>query len=212
MAKKKFYAIKGDLNSAIFTTWAETEKEMKRVDHYGKRVQKGFVTREEAEAFLGAIDPDGIYIEALKEKDTLFAYTDGTWNSDTEKAGYGLVFVYNREIIDEFSGVAHPKYNDHNQISGECKAAMMAIHAIQTGKFKTDQLVIVHDLEHIDGWANGWNTNNELTTTYAQFMKDKVQEIKSVNPNFKLEFVKVPSHSNISFNERADVIADLATK
>ena len=84
-------------------------------------------------------------------------------------------------------------------VSGEILAACRAVElALQYG---LHSLCIFHDYQGISSWATGeWKCNKEKTKAYRKFMQDAEKKIR-------LEFVKVPAHSGIYFNELADRLA-----
>lgn len=204
MAKKKFYAIRGGLHSDIFTTWAECEQAKKNKEFYGKLAFKGFPTKEQAENYIKGDDPNGIYIDELKTEGVIFAYTDGSWDSYLSMSSYGIVFVKDLKVIKELSGVTNSNLAEFRQIAGELMGAVNATKAgIRSG---LSSLTIAHDLEGVEAWATGrYKGNNVLTDSYQQKMKELMGSIE-------INFVKVPAHSKIKFNERADELAKCALK
>lgn len=70
--------------------------------------------------------------------------------------------------------------------------------AIQYDKSK---ISIYYDYEGIEKWANGqWTANKAITKDYVRFIQEKSMSLQ-------IEFIKVPAHSGVEFNEEVDKIA-----
>ena len=62
-------------------------------------------------------------------------------------------------------------------------------------------VTIVFDYQGIESWALGtWKRNNEITSNYHNFMREKMKDIKIL-------FKKVKGHSGDKFNDRVDALA-----
>ena len=82
MAKNNFYAVKKGNKTGLFTTWDECKT---AVAGFSSPEYKGFVTKEEAEAYLNDED---IHFEQIKEdvnNGYVVAYTDGSFNEATNE-------------------------------------------------------------------------------------------------------------------------------
>lgn len=70
--------------------------------------------------------------------------------------------------------------------------------AVNSNKTK---ITIYYDYKGIEMWATKkWKAKNEFTQNYIEFMQEKMKYIN-------IEFVKVPAHSGIIYNEEADALA-----
>ncbi|MFW6025325.1 MAG: viroplasmin family protein [Candidatus Woesearchaeota archaeon] len=143
----------------------------------------------------------------IKTKDKYCAYVDGSYNKKTNTYGYGLVIVYNNEIVYE----ENDSGNDAEvarmfQVGGELLGATRAIaFAVENG---FEDIIVFYDYKGIECWANeDWRTKKLATIKYK---KDYDMMKKLVN----IKFVKVKAHVKKSernfhnnMNERADQLA-----
>lgn len=214
MAKKKFYAIKSDTKNQIFTTWDECKEALKDPSFSGNKSYKGFVTKDEANAFISNADanPHGIYQQDLLDENATYIYVDGSHSKERNKIGSGVVVVKNFKIIDEISiRVTNPEFSQSWQIGGEVCAAVTAIeYAIQNN---INNIVIAYDYAGLEGWApEGWGQDWKRNTVVAQAYRKRLDELKAQNPNLNVKFTKVSSsHSSNAFNDKADELAKKGT-
>lgn len=83
-------------------------------------------------------------------------------------------------------------------VYGEIKAAKRAATYATT---LMQSITIFHDYEGISKWVEGnWKANKKETRTYRDTMKE-YQKLVPIN------FVKVPAHTGVYFNEVADKLA-----
>lgn len=217
--KKKYYAVKVGRIPGIYQTWAEAEPQVKG---YAGAKYKSFPTMDEAEQFIlehsspsesirtnqESEDTESInktvdnIISNLGETECLAA-VDGSYNPESEKAGFGVILISygnNKDTLYK----AFPKsfgedFVAHRNVSVELEGVKEAINwAINSKKTK---ITILYDYEGIEKWVNGdWKAKTTLTKQYVDFMHDSV---KKINVNF----IKVPAHSGIDLNEEADSLA-----
>lgn len=191
---QKYYAVKEGRIPGIYATWEECKAQ---VTAYSGAVYKKFESLEEAQRFIGLEVEDKL--EDLPQ-DEIIAYVDGSFNSETQSFGYGLVLIDSQGFEKTFKGsMSHPEYSSHRNVAGEVFASMMAIdEAIKAGKNK---IHIHFDYMGIEAWARGtWKTNKELTKKYKSFVDEKKSQIK-------INFIKVKAHSNDKYNDMADKLA-----
>ena len=148
MAKKNFYAVKVGKTPGIYTTWDETKAQ---VSGYPGAVYKGFITIEEAKAYMGDGEDEGqISIFDYMEQGTeevigqgpdldgdmpeAYAFTDGSYNIATKVYGYGGFIVVNgQERVLQGSG-DDPELASGRNTAGEVMGAMAAMQeAIAAG-------------------------------------------------------------------------------
>ncbi|MGL1901460.1 MAG: ribonuclease H family protein [Fibrobacterales bacterium] len=185
MAKKKFYAVKlSNGSTTIYTSWPECEKAVKGVKGV---TYKGFVTKEEAKAFLS---PDPVIPET-----GIFAYVDGSFTPKQKHGGWGIVIVeqgvelhrdFGRTIGDALS----------RNIDGEVTGAMKAI---EWAEDHGQPVTICHDYTGIRHWAlKEWKASSEIAKQYQAFCKGRLDGIT---------FKKVAAHSGDHWNDIADELA-----
>ena len=201
----KYYAIKKGLNAKtgeavsniIVGSWNECLSYVKGVKG---AIYKSFTSESEAIAYLNS--ENGLKKgEDSYPEDIPHIYVDGSYNSVTDKFGYGLVVILNNEIIHVDYGSGEDKECNQRQVNGELKAAIEGIkYSLSKGY---DEVVLFYDYAGVCNHALGtWERNSRLAREYYEtmntFMKDK---------NIKINFVKVDSHTDDLFNDMADEFA-----
>ncbi len=195
MAKQKVYAVRKGKKTGVFTSWEECSAS---VSGFPGAEYKGFLTKEEAEAWLadGQADRDAF----VKE---LTAYVDGSFEESLGKYSFGCVLLTPEgEIVERCGSGSEPESLAIRNVAGEMLGAM---YAVQWGINKRySSIKICYDYMGIEKWAVGaWKTNNALTQKYAEFMKGRQSFIK-------ISFQKVKAHSGNRYNEQADWLAKQA--
>lgn len=212
MAKKKYYAVKIGKKPGIYQTWEQTKEQ---VDGFSGAIYKSFSTEKEAINFVNSSDVE--IEESTKDHNTLnneitekiekmndgevIAFVDGSYSDvdGKEKYSFGAVILSRgiennlyKSYIDEYN----LKYrNVAGELSGVKEAILWAIG------HKKKKISIYYDYEGIEKWATSeWKANNNLTRSYVKFIEEKRLLID-------IEFHKVPAHSGISYNEKADTLA-----
>ncbi|MGN0377911.1 MAG: viroplasmin family protein [Suilimivivens sp.] len=187
----KFYAVRKGKKTGIFETWEECKES---VYGYSCAEYKSFPTMEQAKEYLS-----GMTQETFSEEEYVPFYVDGSFNSATGEFSYGMVVLFNGQVL-QYNG----KYKDeelasmHN-VAGEIKGSEAAMrYAMEHGLTK---IAIYHDYEGIAKWCQGlWKTNKEGTRAYKAFYEEARKKID-------IKFVKVAGHSGDTYNEMADRLA-----
>ena len=230
-----YYAVKAGRKTGIYESWEDCKKQVhgfpgaifkkwktkEEAELYLEKKTEVFpeTEREDESLFSDSKrksvkekQDDPVSEDALQE--ALFqkypteaiAFVDGSYQKDSGTYGYGVVFFLRKELtaqregrIEEKGSGTEEAYREMRNVSGEILAACRAVElALQYG---LHSLSIFHDYQGISSWATGeWKCNKEKTKAYRKFMQDAEKKIK-------LEFVKVPAHSGIYFNELADRLA-----
>jgi len=198
-ARKNFYGVKKGKRTGIFTSWAECKE---AVDGFSGAEYKGFATKEEACVYLGETVNSGEAdsFKELPEEGCLLAYVDGSYNDRIKKYAFGCVFIlHDGRIYTEYGNGDNPQSIEQRNVTGEMLGAMYAVRfAIKNG-FRA--LEIRYDYQGIESWVTGaWKSKNELTQKYASSMREWSKSIK-------LSFTKVMAHTNVKYNELADIMA-----
>lgn len=221
MSKQKYYAVRVGRKKGIYNTWDECHIQ---VDGYPNAQYKSFKTIKEAEMYLENKDVPIIkekkkttkpkvnitnaYIEGIlrnSAESTVNAFVDGSYDKANEKYSYGAYIILKddrlsfMQVFDDEEGL---KYNN---FSGEIKGAMMAVRwAIDNGYKK---IHLFYDYEGIEKFATGEykKTNNPISEEYKKFILEAKRKIW-------IQFFKITSHTNITYNDKADQLAKDALK
>ena len=201
----------------IYQTWDETKEQ---INGYSGAVYKGFTTLHDAEQFIlesneQASDnkkenvTSGDLNNQIEEKianlseDEVVAFVDGSYNAEKEKAGFGTIIISKggekytsyKSFTKKFDENLIALRNVFAELEGVKEAVLVAVNSKKT------KITIYYDYTGIEMWATKkWKANNEFTQNYIAFMQEKMKYIN-------IEFVKVPAHSGVIYNEEADALA-----
>ena len=145
-------------------------------------------------------------------------YTDGAFSSRTEMGGWGAICVENNIIIDKQSG--YEPYSTNNRM--ELTAFLSALENIDTIETTQTKVIIYTDSAYIancinqkwySNWmSNGWRTSDRQSVKNQDLWTRIVALYIKNNARFKMEVIKVKSHSDNLYNEMADKLAVAARK
>lgn len=213
MAKKKIYAVRKGHNTGLFYTWDGCKK---AVHGYSGAEYKGFLTKEEAEAFLNIGTAKTVTGKnsstattsmdstlTTSTSDRLVVYVDGSFDVNLQKYSFGCVILLEDGRIIERSGNGdEPELLAIRNVAGEMHGAMYAVQwALENGY---SSVVLHYDYEGIEKWATGvWSAKNPHTRKYAAFMRQMQEKIEVI-------FQKVKAHSGDFYNEQVDKLAKKA--
>lgn len=135
--------------------------------------------------------------KVFQKDPSCYAYIDGSFNIRTNTVGYGVVLCYKGEFF-ELQG-SEEDLEQLQSVAGEIKGAVVAVtKAVELGSRTVD---IYHDFIGVEGWAVGrWKPNKKGTRQYVAFMQDMSKSIQ-------ITFHRVPAHTGVKLNERADQLA-----
>lgn len=197
MSQKKYYAVKKGRKTGIFDKWNECKKQ---IEGFSGAIYKGFTNYEDAHKFLnGEIKNEVINKKNIKK---IESYVDGSYSDEYNNYSYGCVILYENEIIKLLGVGSNKEYISMRNVAGELLGTMKAIEWAYENK--CDSIMIYHDYEGIDRWANGtWKANKQGTKEYSKF-------IKKYRNYLEIGFKKVQAHSGNFYNEEADKLAKQA--
>ena len=192
--KPKFYAVKAGVVPGVYLTWEECES---MVRGFPGADYKSFATMAEADDYVTGRESTSAECPPEGE---LYAYVDGSFNSQTGVYGYGIVFLFPDGHTEETQGGdCNPEVASMRNVAGELKGAMLAMQYAVKQQFS--KLTIFHDYEGIAKWATGeWKANLEATRGYSQYAR-------MISSRLKLSFCKVAAHTGVLYNEQADLLA-----
>jgi ribonuclease HI len=142
--------------------------------------------------------------------DKTIIFTDGAAKGNPGPGGYGVV-ISHAGTITEKGGYKDRTTNNEMEL----KAVVEALKEIAPKKVPvhiyTDSKYVV---EGATGWIFGWVKNGWVTQTKTDVLnKELWQELLPLLKEVEIEWHKIPGHSGLSGNERADDIAStFATK
>ena len=200
------YAVRVGKVPGLYKTWAECKD---CVDGYPGAVFKKFHDSdvEAINAFMGGEYKDAAFLDkdpaALAVADGVWvAYTDGSYNPETQACGAGLVLLIG-DKKETFSALNEDKEAESmRNVTGEIMAASMAIDMAVNGHAK--KLIIRHDYTGISEWANHhWQAKNKYTQAYQS-------KVFTARKFIDIEFEHVPAHTGVTYNEEADMLAKKA--
>lgn len=202
------YAVRVGKVPGLYKTWDECKDS---VHGYPGAVYKKFNDgdTEAIKAFMGGEHQDAALLDknnsAMAVADgTWIAYTDGSYNPETQACGAGLV-LFHDNIKETFSALNTDKEAESmRNVTGEIMAACMAIDIAVNAHAK--KLIIRHDYTGISEWANStWKAKNKYTQAY----KNKVAIARQY---IEISFEHVAAHTGVEHNEEADMLAKQAAQ
>ncbi|MCP1111561.1 viroplasmin and RNaseH domain-containing protein [Lachnospiraceae bacterium PM6-15] len=216
MTKNKFYAVKVGRKPGVYTTWPECQEQ---INGFSGAEFKSFKSLSEAEKYMSDeviedvassedVDIDALNLELEKKIGDLgetesIAFVDGSYDASEEKSGFGVILLSYDNARDTlykaFTKQLGEEFIKTRNVGAELEGVKEAINwAITSGKSK---ITICYDYQGIEEWAVGnWKAKNEIAKKYVSFIRDKRSLLD-------IEFIKVPAHSGINYNEEADALA-----
>lgn len=197
---KKVYVVRKGHKPGIYNNWAECQKQ---THGFSGAEFKSFKSMDEAKAYMDGGQQETV--DAL-EHEVVKAYVDGSYDHSTKRYAGGAVILHedSEHCISE-AGDDETLATMRN-VAGELLGAIRSMewYADNYKALGTKKLVIYHDYEGIAKWATGaWKANKDGTKAYVQTY-NKFAEM------FPIEFVKVPAHAGVHYNEVADTLAKKA--
>lgn len=197
----KIYAVKKGHKTGIFDNWAECQAATKG---FSGPEFKSFTTREEAEAYLENRD---VWVDQVAKDNSegyLVAFTDGSFDKDLKRYSYGVQFILPDGTEADICGYgSNPEYIDSNNIIGEIFGVINALDWAISNEY--EKIKIYHDYEGLSKWISGeWTASSKVGKMYVNIFELKFKDFLEV------EFAKVPGHSNVIYNEKADQLAKAA--
>lgn len=208
----KFYAVKKGHTPGIYTSWDECKKQ---VDKFKGAQYKSFTNKVDAVEYLSEqTDMNNTdknqknKITQTYQKDVLYAYIDGSFNEASNVAGYGVVLVYNDQVIlKDLAGFRGMNFNEYRNVFGELRGAIKAVELAIANEY--DSVTIVYDYNGVGLFATGeWKAKKDITKDYQDFMMSYKKVID-------ISFIKVNAHKTEDeggdkYNHLADKLAKLA--
>lgn len=187
--KEKFYAVKDKDNKLIFNNYEDVKKILPTLK---SPTHKSFSTLEEAKAFL-----DGKEIQT--EVSGPIAYIDGSYDDKTGCYSFGGVLIIDDNIYQFNKKYEPDEYSSMRNVAGEIKGAGYIINYCINRGIK--EINIFYDYIGIEMWYTGaWKAKSKIAVDYVNFLNKNKDKIK-------INFHKVKSHTNVKYNDMADMLA-----
>lgn len=206
---KYFYAVKVGNNPGIYNTWNECQREV--IGYKGAKFKK-FKDYKEALNFLEN-NSSGLVKESKSDEENskydinqaeinkgeVVSFVDGSFCLEEMTYSYGVVMI-SKDSIEEYSGREdNQDLAEMRNVSGELRGAMEAMEIAMDKGYK--KLYLYYDYMGIEEWALGnWKANKAGTQAYKEYYN-------SIKGKLKVEFIKVPAHAGVKYNELADKLA-----
>lgn len=220
---KKYYAVKVGTTTGIFETWDECKAS---VDGFPGAVYKSFKNISDAYAYMGwegtqmsffnmdsfrqpsshspnnsnttVSEPEKPFSSSTKA----VAYVDGSFNTETNVFGYGVVMFHNGDELHFSKAFDDKDLAAMRNVAGEIYGSMAAMdYAV---KHHVKNLSIYYDYMGIAKWCTGeWKANKAGTIAYKKYY-DKIRKKVSIT------FHKVKGHSGDKYNDLVDKLAKKA--
>lgn len=197
LVQKKYYSVKKGRVPGIFDKWEDC---LKQVKGYSGALYKSFSTYSDALEFLDETIENNSPKENLNK--TVTAYVDGSYSDKYKKYSYGCIILSANEVIELSGSGNNENYLSMRNVAGELLGSIKSIEWAYENDY--DSIIIHHDYDGIEKWANGtWKANKQGTKEYIDF-------INKFRNYLKINFKKVKAHSGDFYNEKADKLAKKA--
>lgn len=208
---KKFYAVKRGRKTGLFTVWAECAAQVKG---FQGAVYKGFMTEEEARAWLGGADARTEQPRAAAEMAAPSApdadyiiYTDGSCLRNPGGAGGWAAVIETAATgaVEEKSGGAPETTNNRMELT----AALMALSAVPEGA----RVALYTDSQYLKNaftkfWLPAWKKRGWKKADGEPVLnQDLWVQLDAAFAARQVQFHWVKGHAGNPRNEQCDALA-----
>ena len=208
---KKFYAVKRGRKTGLFTVWAECAAQVKG---FQGAVYKGFMTEDEARAWLGGADARTEQTRAAAEMAAPSApdadyiiHTDGSCLRNPGGAGGWAAVIETAATgaVEEKSGGAPETTNNRMELT----AALMALSAVPEGA----RVALYTDSQYLKNaftkfWLPAWKKRGWKKADGEPVLnQDLWVQLDAAFAARQVQFHWVKGHAGNPRNERCDVLA-----
>lgn len=139
-------------------------------------------------------------------------YVDGSYNPRTSRWGAGAIILNDQEsVVDEITDSDFDHYCSR-QIAGECFSTTNALQRLYDNYDLTNvsEIQIFYDYLGIEKWARSeWSARSDVAIRYSIIVK-RLMMLLMFDKNVRVTFHKIKAHSNVFYNDRADLLAKKA--
>lgn len=228
---KKFYATSvGKVCDVIHETWPECQANVRGMTNAR---YKSFPTRQEAEAWLqqqrlsNNVAPSvgrqrGVQLD-VSQDNVMYMYTDGSYaptycpetGATVRKGGWGVVFVWKGQIIQEWSGYAPYEGKEVTNNVGELYALGMGLMGLTQMNYTQWHTRVRSDSEYgikaLNGRIEKWKRDGWLTAAKKpianRVLIEALDNLRNILGTY-VSFEHVYGHDIDQYNKRADIIAN----
>ena len=208
---KKFYAVKRGRKTGLYTVWAECAAQVKG---FQGAVYKGFMTEEEARAWLGGVDARAEQPRAAAEMAAPSApdadyiiHTDGSCLRNPGGAGGWAAVIETTATgaVEEKSGGAPETTNNRMELT----AALMALSAVPEGA----RVALYTDSQYLKNaftkfWLPAWKKRGWKKADGEPVLnQDLWVQLDAAFAARQVQFHWVKGHAGNPRNERCDALA-----
>ena len=208
---KKFYAVKRGRKTGLFTVWAECAAQVKG---FQGAVYKGFMTEDEARAWLGGADARTEQLHAAAEMAAPSApdadyiiHTDGSCLRNPGGAGGWAAVIETTATgaVEEKSGGAPETTNNRMELT----AALMALSAVPEGA----RVALYTDSQYLKNaftkfWLPAWKKRGWKKADGEPVLnQDLWVQLDAAFAARQVQFHWVKGHAGNPRNERCDALA-----
>ena len=208
---KKFYAVKRGRKTGLYTVWAECAAQVKG---FQGAVYKGFMTEEEARAWLGGVDARAEQPRAAAEMAAPSApdadyiiHTDGSCLRNPGGAGGWAAVIETAATgaVEEKSGGDPETTNNRMELT----AALMALSAVPEGA----RVALYTDSQYLKNaftkfWLPAWKKRGWKKADGEPVLnQDLWVQLDAAFATRQVQFHWVKGHAGNPRNERCDVLA-----
>ena len=208
---KKFYAVKRGRKTGLYTVWAECAAQVKG---FQGAVYKGFMTEEEARAWLGGVDARAEQPRAAAEMAAPSApdadyiiHTDGSCLRNPGGAGGWAAVIETAATgaVEEKSGGAPETTNNRMELT----AALMALSAVPEGA----RVALYTDSQYLKNaftkfWLPAWKKRGWKKADGEPVLnQDLWMQLDAAFAARQVQFHWVKGHAGNPRNERCDALA-----
>lgn len=208
---KKFYAVKRGRKTGLYTVWAECAAQVKG---FQGAVYKGFMTEEEARAWLGGADARAEQPRVAAEMAAPSApdadyiiHTDGSCLRNPGGAGGWAAVIETAATgaVEEKSGGAPETTNNRMELT----AALMALSAVPEGA----RVALYTDSQYLKNaftkfWLPAWKKRGWKKADGEPVLnQDLWVQLDAAFAARQVQFHWVKGHAGNPRNERCDVLA-----
>ena len=227
-----YYAVKNGRKVGLFDTWDECRG---NVIGYPNSEYKKFITKEEAEEYLGIqkstvkaratvgfsplsdrfadsssveskmSDNDWLNVGLSLTDTSCVIYVDGSFNTTNSVYGYGVVIYTNTNKYVLSGADKNADIASMRNVAGEVVGVLVALQ--KAIELGMKDITLYYDYEGLEKWATEqWLARTPITFLYREYCK-AVQ-----TSGVHISWCKVRSHSNNTGNEIVDKLAYTVAK